>query len=314
MFQTVLLYSSHSCSREIHEDLIVQRALNGWRNKTILFLPMSEQPLADGNEYTSQHFGYSKFDWFFDQYKHYGLNVIPFYYSSHLRDEDVTILVELLRSAEVTLLGGGAIQWGMKRYRAIGQKFFHDPDLIRNLLHERQLNGLYTAGFSAGAEQLGEYLFDSAAANMDNPFGFGLAHKIVVSTHYQAERLGDMVYAAHQFHDCLVFGLPNDSALVVSQGWLKSGRLAQIIHFVLDKTWDNPRDQYHIKTRQGARIEHYYSDGRHWAFNHDDLLVRICDTQTGAQDGWLVIGGHYINYWSQSQSEFGSIEQILQAY
>ena len=57
---TALVYSSHSRCNHIHNDFIVQRALQGRDNQRILFLPMSEGP-QNGNELERQEFSYGTF-------------------------------------------------------------------------------------------------------------------------------------------------------------------------------------------------------------------------------------------------------------
>ncbi|MFC1850383.1 hypothetical protein ACFL27_09355 [candidate division CSSED10-310 bacterium] len=311
MNKTVLIYSSHNCCHYIHNDRIVQRALGGWSNKRILFLPISEGVHADGDESSSQHFGFSKFSWFFDKYKNYGLEVIPFYFSSHLKRSDVDHLIYLLSTSEVALLGGGQSSLGMERYRWMGQHFYNDPGLFDRLFFERQINGLYTVGFSAGADQLCEYLVAAAYTFLEDPGGFGLAKDVMVTLHFEPGREGDVQHIAQRFGNCLVFGLPNDSGLAVAQGWLDSGNMYQVIEFIIDETWDIPREQFHIKTRQGVLIEHSYSDGRHWAFNGGDHIIRIIDPQTGSQRAWMYLGGHFIDYWTQQESGYSSIEEIF---
>lgn len=312
MVQTVFIYSSHNCSKYIHEEKIVQRALSGWKNKRILFLPISETPHSDGNEFSSQEFGFNKFNWFFKQYVQYGLETVPFYYSKNLQKEDADTLIELMRTSEVLILGGGNPQLGMRRYREIGAKFYNNSELFRELLHERMANGLYTVGFSAGADQLCELLSSSAFSKLENPYGFGLAKNITVSLHHDSSRRGDLYHLAEQWGHCLAFGLPNDSGIGVSSGWLNSGKMFQIIEFVIDLSWDIPNDAFHIKTRQGEKIDHYYTDGRHWSFNGGNQLVRIMDPATEAQEAWIVFSkDNIIDYWTQQKTNYISINHIL---
>ncbi len=88
---TSFIYSSHDRSNYIHDQFIVQRALRGRDNRRILFLPMSEPPQG-GNEIERQEFAWGNFRWFFRHYDAYGLEYLPFYWSSSLRPEDVDML------------------------------------------------------------------------------------------------------------------------------------------------------------------------------------------------------------------------------
>lgn len=312
--ETVLVYSSHNCSQFIHEQKIVNRALAGWSNKQILFLPISEVPHPDGNEFESQHFGFNKFNWFFNRYTQYGLEVIPFYFSSYLKPSDVDALVHFLETAEVVILGGGQSIRGIERFRWLGANFYNDPEIFGNLLHERQERGLYTVGFSAGADQLAEYLFSSVYHDTYTPFGFGLAKNIVVSLHFEPSRSEDVFAAAQRYGHCFAFGLPNDSALAISQRVLDSGRFCQIIECIIDTSWDIPQDSIHIKTRHGVKINHFYPDGRHWAFNHGDIIVRIMDLHNGGQMAYLVFDDVILDYWDHHETDFHSIEEIINCH
>ena len=71
------------------------------------------------------------------------------------------------------------------------------------------------------------------------------------------------------------------------------------------------RDEFHIKTRQGAGIEHFYPDGRHWVFKGGDLLVRV-ESQDGRwREAWMRSGGQWMHYWTQSPTWYHSVEEIL---
>ena len=60
---TALVYSSHNRSNYIHDRFIAQRALHGWADRRVLFLPMSETP-QNGSELERQESHCSTFDWF----------------------------------------------------------------------------------------------------------------------------------------------------------------------------------------------------------------------------------------------------------
>ncbi len=296
---TALVYSAHAPCHYIHENRIVQRALEGKYNKRILFLPMSETPHPNGDEFPSQRFGYHKFKWFFDRYTKYGLEVVPFYYASSLAAHDVEKLMNNIRSSEVVFFGGGNPWTGMRRFLHLGQKFYNDSHYMHKLLWERQRKGLLTVGFSAGAEQL----CDSC---------FGLIKGVEVSLHHEYGRSSVVRDLARKHPRSLAFGLPNDSGIEANQGPLGNGALYQIIDFIIDRSWDRPEDQWHIKTRAGTKIDHFYPDGGHWAFNAGDKLVRIL-YPNGFYKAWTICGGKIMYYRSTNRAPYSSIQQILEA-
>jgi hypothetical protein len=311
---TALIYSSHDRCDHIHNDLIVQRALRGWDNKKILFLPMSETP-QNGNEFERQEFSWGNFRYYFDYYRKYGLEYYPFYWSSRLTQGDVDRLWHDLYHAEVVILGGGHSVTGLRRYKELGYRFAGGEwGKFGRILHERQQRGKLTVGFSAGADQLCEYLFrESYDAGGDNK-AFGLFRNVLCTLHHDPGRDGELKHAARRFQHCMVFGLPNDSGLYGDQGVLPSGNWWQVIQFVIDKSWSNERDYWHIRTRRGAKIDHFYNDGRHWAFGEGDYLVRVQSSDNRFHDAWIISGGRVIHYWSQQPSRFGSIGEILGAH
>ena len=69
---TALVYSSHDRSPYLHREFIVERALQGMRNKRILFLPMSET-VQNGSEMERQEFSWGTFRWYLSQFRQYGL-------------------------------------------------------------------------------------------------------------------------------------------------------------------------------------------------------------------------------------------------
>lgn len=306
MRPTVLVYSSHDRCNYIHREFIVQRALESWDNKTLLHLPMSQQTRG------GQEYDFGCFRWYYEQFRRYGLEYYPFYWSDNLSREDVDTFFHMLWHCQVVVLGGGNSSIGLGRYKHLGGMYYNDRDLFRRILHERQDRGLMTVGFSAGADQLCEYLSSVVDYDMDDPYGFGLAKNIVTTLHHESGREGSIKKLALSFHHCMAFGLPNDSGLGVDQGWLPSGNIWQIIWFITDNSWDVPQDQWHIKTRMGEKIHHFYCDGRHWAFNGGDMMVRIMSPDNTWQKATIITNnGSFIDYWTQQPSHYYSIEQIL---
>lgn len=304
MFPTTLIYSSHNRCAYIHKDWIVERALKSHDNKTILYLPISM------GEFHQQEYGWGTFRWYFDQFRKWGLHAIPFYWNDQLRKEDVDLLFEYLANYEVVILGGGNSLRGMQRYRAFGQHFYNDPYIFDHILHQRQQHGKLTAGFSAGADQLCDYLIGMDPSHHD-AHGFGLVKNVMVSLHFEWGREHTVYETAQSFPHFMVFGLPNDSGLAVDQGYLPSGNIWQVIEFVIDCSWDIPEDGWHIKTRQGLNIEHFYNDGRRWTFQGGDRMVRVMSPDNIYQEAWILNQAGIFDYWTQQPSGYHSIEHIL---
>jgi hypothetical protein len=309
MFEpTALVYSSHDRCEYIHRDFIIRRALESTGNRMLLHLPMSHR-LRRGQEWD-----FGNFSWYYEQFRGLGLEYYPFFWYSGLRKKDIALLFEMLRYAPVVVLGGGNSSLGLARYKALGEKYYRDRSLFGRILHARQDAGLLTAGFSAGADQLCQYLSSAGRYRMRDPFGFGLAGNIMITLHHSPRFQRTLSWSARRFPQCLAFGLPNDSALALHQGILDSGNFWQIIHFVVDRSWSVPRHAVHIRTRMGETIQHFYNDGRHWAFNGGDTLVRIM-----SPDGlWQKIviftaQGSYIDYWTQGHSYYSSVQEILES-
>jgi hypothetical protein len=310
---TALVYSSHDRSNVIHDHFIVQRALRGRDNKRILFLPMSETP-QNGSELERQEFAWGNFRWFFSFYNQFGLEYFPFYWTSGLRQQDVDTLWDLLRSSEVVILGGGHSMTGLHRYKELGARFAGEPGKFGRILHERKARGLLTVGFSAGADQLCEYTFRRTYDDWSDTKGFGLVRNTMVTLHHDPSRNDDLRSGAMRFRDQRFFGLPNDAGLNVDWGVLPSGNLWQIYEFVVDRSWSEPSDQFHIKTRHGGLIEHFDPDGHHWAFDDGDHLVRIQSQDGRFDDAWMTSGGRLLHYWTRQPSRYGSIEEILASH
>lgn len=309
MFPTAFIYSSHNRSEEIHRWWIVERALRDPFNKTILYLPMSM-----GSQ-DSQEYSWGTFRWYFEFFRKWGLEPRNFFWNDHMSKQDVDLLFDWLVNSQVVILGGGSSILGRNRYNALGGRYYGDPYMFERILHERQDRGLLTVGFSAGADQLCSYMMGAVESGSHDIHGFGLAHNIMCTLHHEWGREGSLKYAAARFSNNMVFGLPNDSGLAVDQGFLDSGNIWQLIEFVVDTSWDIPNEQFHIKTRQGMHIEHYYADGRHWTFKHGDKMVRVMSQDDQYQGAWIVrSNGQIIDYWSQNPSLYPSIEAIFASH
>ncbi len=306
---TTLIYSSHNRCDYLHRHFIVERALQSPDNKTILFLPMSM------GELDQQEYSYGTFSWYFKQFEQYGLKHWPFYWREHLAEDDVQRLFHDLFHAEVVILGGGNSDLGKYRYRHLGADYFGDADLFARILHERQDRGKLTVGFSAGADQLAHQLASAIEGDVHDPSAFGLARRIMVTLHHEHGREGELAYGARRFPDCLVFGLPNDSGLAVSQGRLLSGNYWQHIEFIIDQSWDLPQDSWHIKTRMGMGIDHFYPDGRAWTFRGGERMLRIFSPDGQWQEAWMATHNRpLLHYWSQQPTFHQSFEEILGKY
>ena len=306
MRATALVYSSHDRCNYIHNDWIVQRALQG--NRQIMHLPMSMGPQH------SQEYGWGNFRWYFDFYRDLGLEAFPFFWNDGLRKEDVDKLMHWLWHAEVVILGGGNPTLGLQRYKALGEWYYGEPGMFGRILHERQDRGLLTVGFSAGVDQLCEYMSSGIEFDIPDMDGFGLCRNIMALSHFEHGHADHTLWeGASGFPHCMVFGLPNDSGLAVDQGWLPSGNVWQIIHVITDNSWDNPRDGFHIKTRQGVKVQHTYPDGRRWGFNGGDTIVRIQSPDNSFTDAFILSaqGGPIIHYWNQQPTGYSSIGEIL---
>ena len=306
MRPTALIYSSHDRSEYLHRWWIVERALQSHTNKTLLHLPFSQRT-RHGQEYD-----YNNFRWYYDRYAQWGLAYCPFYWSDNLSREDVDLFFHMLWHSEVVVLGGGSSSLGLARYKAIGEMYYGDRELFSRILHERQQRGLLTVGFSAGADQLCQYLCEVGSKPVSDPYGFSLARNVLTTLHHEPGREGEIWHLAGNLPHCMVFGLPNDSGIAAHQFRLWSGNTFQMIWFVTDNSWDVPHHQHHIKTRHGVKIEHIYNDGRHWSFNGGDVMVRIISPDGKWQDITIITNdGRFVDYWSQGPSEYWSIQQII---
>jgi len=306
MKPTAFIYSSHDRSEYMHRQFIVQPALESWDNKTLLHLPWSQR------DRRGQEWDYGCFRWFYDRFTPYGLDHAAFFWHDELNGHDLHVLLEGLRNSQVLVLGGGNPALGRWRFREMGARWFGDPELFAKIMHERQDRGLTTVGFSAGADQLAEYMWGAWDSNPGDPHGIGLARNVAVSLHYEYGG-GDYIrYSAMRLPHIMAFGLPNDSGVGADQGFLPSGNIWQVLWFVTDNSWDVPEDSWHIKTRAGEKIQHFYSDGRHWGFNGGDMMVRVMSPDDRWQDAWIVRNdGRIFDYWSQRPSGYSSVEEIL---
>lgn len=299
---TALVYSSHNRSEHIHRDWIVERALQSHHNKTIFLLPMSM------GKQDQQEYSWGTFEWYFNRFTQWGLDASKFYWNDHLRHEDLEILFDKLVNSEVVILGGGSSILGMKRYQALGEIYCGDKHLFSRILHERQNNGKLTVGFSAGADQLCSFI----SGSYDYDMGFGLARNIAVTLHHEWGRDSELFQMARDLPHCKVFGLPNDSGIAVDQGFLPSGNIWQVTEFIVDNSWDLPKDGFHIKTRQGMNINHRYKDGREWVFKGGDMMVRVMTPDSREERAWIVQSGRGIfDYNTQEWSGYHRIEDIL---
>jgi hypothetical protein len=310
---TVLIYSSHNRGSYLHDRFMIQRALGGWANKRIVFLTMSEGGRGQDDR-GAQEFSWGNFRWYFDRFRHLGLEYFPFYWSRHLSKHDVDQLWHHLATAEVVILGGGHSLTGLERYKSLGARFDGEWGKFGRLLHERQARGLMTIGFSAGADQLGQRLYRAVQGAEGYNDAFGLARNVMVKLHHDASENGDLAWAARRFPRERVFGLPNDSGLHIDQGRLPSGNLWQVTEFVIDNSWDDPSDLFHVKTRSGAKIEHFYPDGRHWTFGGGDHLVRIRSEDFSFDESWIVTRGQLLHYGTLARDGYRGIEHLLAAH
>lgn len=309
MKPTVIVYSSHDRCEYIHRDFIVERALESYDNKTIMHLSMSQKTRGQ------QEWDYGNFKWYYKNFYKYGLEEEPFFYNENLRREDIDVFFNKLWHKQVVVLGGGNSSLGLSRYKEMGAMYYGDPDLFRRILLERQERGLMTVGFSAGADQLCEFLSSSVDFNLPDPYGFGLLKNVTTTLHHESGREGEIYRLATGLPQCMAFGLPNDSGIAGDQGYLSSGNIWQVLWFVEDQSWDVPRDQFHIKTRMGQKIEHFYNDGRHWSFGGGDMMVRIMDPEGNTIDATIIQpNGSFTDYWSQAPSAWTSIDQILSSF
>jgi len=306
---TAFIYSSHNRSEDIHRWWLVERALQDPLNKSILYLPMSM-----GSD-EQQDYSWGTFRWYFNFYTKWGLEPRNFFWRDDMSRSDIDQLFDWLRNSQVVILGGGSSTLGMERYRALGEIYYGDANLFERILHERQNKGLLTVGFSAGADQLCSYMMGAFESGSNNLQGFGLAHNIMATLHHDWGGEDSIKRGASHFPQCMVFGLPNDSGLAVDQGYLDSGNIWQVIEFVLDKSWDIESEQFHIKTRSGMKIEHFYHDGRQWSFENGDRMVRVMSPDNHFQDAWILqANGRIYDYFSQNESLYPSIEAILASH
>ena len=310
MEPTVLVYASHDRCNLIHNDWLVQRALRG--NQRLLFLPLST-PTEERDETRHQRSAWESFHWFFRYYASHGLSSFPFFWHSGLRREDVDLLWHALGSAEVVILGGGYPKLGMERFAELGGRFYDDPGRFARVLRERQARGLLTAGFSAGADQLCE-LMSSASGPAGGTPGLGLARTLIATSHFEPGQEPWLAELARCFPQCMVFGLPNDSALAVAEGRTRAGRLWQSIELVVDTSWARPQDAFHIKTRQGIPIQHVHADGRWWGFVGGDRLLRLCADDGSTSEAFLFSAAMPgCDYPTMQASAFRSIDEVLAA-
>ncbi len=306
MQPTALIYSSHNRCEYLHRSWIIERALQSPTNKTIFHLSFSQGSLHN------QEYDYGNFRWYYERFRQYGLHHSSFFWTEDLSREDVDFFFRKLWSSEVVVLGGGSSALGLERYKRIGELYYGDRDLFRKMLFERQNRGLLTVGFSAGADQLCQYMCEACTGRLEDPRGFGLARNVITTLHHEPARIGEIYELAGAFPECMTFGLPNDSGIAVTQNYLWSGNTFQLIEFITDNSWDKPEDQFHIKTRMGVKIDHIYNDGRHWAFNGGDRLLRCISPDGNRQEAVIITNqGEMVDYWTQGPTSYSSIEDFI---
>ena len=299
---TALIYSSHNRCEYLHRDWIVQRALDNPHNKSILYLPFG----MENRE--SQDYSYGTFKWYFDRFIPFGLDARTFFWNDNLSRYDAEIFFKMVEDSEVVILGGGDVKLGFERYDAMGGHFFDDYDLFNNCLHQRQNTGKLTVGFSAGAVQLGD-----VCEQDDYHRCYALIHNVTTTLHYEWSREANLSELARKFSGHLAFGLPNDAGIASNQGVLPSGNKWQVLQFIIDNSWDIEEDSFHIKTRQGMGIGHFYNDGRKWTLNGGDVMVRVFSPDYSYQGTWIIMPDNptITDYHSRSPSRFVSIDHIL---
>ena len=303
MRPTELVYSSHDRCEYLHREWIVQRALESHDNKSILYLPMSSGARGD------QEYSWGTFSGYFDRFRGWGLEPHVFFWDDDLSVESAPAFFDILRGAQVVFLGGGRTSTGMDRYRAMGGRFFDNPDAFVQTLRRRQAEGRLTAGFSAGADQLCQYSCDGGE---HSPALFGLVRDVVVRLHYEASAEGHMHHLARRHPGCLCFGLPNDSGLASVTGRTAHGNEFQLLQAITDNSWDRPDDAHHIKTRMGVKVEHPYADGRRWGFNGGDAILRVFYAGD-AWEAWVKRPElpFFYEHGSQNECRYTDVGQIL---
>lgn len=303
MKPTALIYSSHNRCEHLHRWWLVERALQSHHNKTIFYIPMSM------GRYDQQHYSWGTFRWYFDRFHQWGLEARTFFWDDNMSLSDIEVFFHMVKESEVVILGGGNAYLGFERYNELGQRYCGNHDLFNMLLHERQAEGLLTAGFSAGAIQLG----DACEFDEDHKC-YGLMYNVATRLHYDwGGDVGLKEMACRTAH-CFCFGLPNDSGIASNQGVLESGNRWQLLQFIIDTSWDLPHDHFHIKTRQGMNIDHFYQDGRHWSFNGGDAIVRVISSDYRYQGTWILPAGNstIIDYWTQKPTGYRDMNHILE--
>jgi hypothetical protein len=144
--------------------------------------------------------------------------------------------------------------------------------------------------------------------------GFGLARTVLATSHFEPGQEGWLGELAGAFPHCVVFGLPNDSALAVSTGQTPAGRTWQCIEIVVDNSWDRPGDAWHIKTRQGVLVQHVLPDGRGWRFGGGDRVARLLGPDGTATEALVFpAGGPAHEHRTGRPVGFGSVEEWIAA-
>ncbi len=313
MNTTTLIFSTHGHSPRIHGDFLAARALAHSRDSRVLYLPMSEPPHGR-NDRASQEFGWSRFVHAMEPYRTLGVEPVSFFWSGIYQRRDLEHLFEMLENVPVVVLGNGTPSLGMWRFQMLSHELTRDPQAFGRMLLRRQRRGLLTAGSSAGALQLGS-IFD-VRGTQRGPFrdGFRLADGVAVDVHHEGRRRRWLRGVARRRKRVMWFGLPNNSAVAVSSGRLRSGYEWQLLRFVLDSSAPL-HEGWHVKTSHGERIEHYYPDGRHWAFGNDDAILRVRRRRRKLYShAWIASAGRVMGMQDQAAlpvPDLGSLLRIL---
>jgi hypothetical protein len=302
MKPTELIYSSHDRCEYLHREWIVQRALESPTNKTIFYLPFSSG--SDGD----QQYSWGTFSRYLDRFRPFGLEPRTMIFSDDLSRGEQERFFQWLAGSEVVILGGGSTVVGLKRYALMGERLHGDPERVIRVLRERRARGLLTVGFSSGADQLSEWSCD-----LDDPVRcYGIVRQVIARLHFEHGGEDKVAQLVQSHPDCLGFGLPNDSGIAVNEGTTPAGTFWQYLQFITDNSWDRPEDQWHIKTRQGVKIEHRYPDGRDWKLNGGDAMLRVIYAD-GKQEAWIKLPHvpRFVHYWTVELTPFETVDEIL---
>ncbi len=301
MEPTALIYSSHDRGDYLHRKWIVERALENPINKTVLYLPFSS-----GEK--DQEYSWGTFRWYFDKFKSEGLVAKTCFWKPNMSRDEAAEVLQLVRDSEVVILGGGSTFAGFDRYDGLGTSFDDDYTHFRAILYERQAAGKLTVGFSAGAMQLADFC---PSDDFHKPYS--LIHNVTVTLHHEWSREGELAHIGRSYPNHFAFGLPNDAGIASAFGYLPSGNKWQILRFIIDSSWDRAEDAFHMKTRMGMGIDHFYLDGRKWTFYEGDRMIQIFSPDYAYRGAWILPANQatFFDYWTQQPTIFTSVEHIF---